>query len=380
MKRIFMIGILSIVAISCTNEKNNLLGNQYGNAISLGKTNVAIPIDENTLCSYQTYSIIKTNEGELLFAYNDPMHSIDVFDLKGRAVSHIQLETEGTNGILKNVTGIYVCGEDSIWLYSQGLLYLIDSHGMVDKRIKLPFPTGGFPWVETNFSMATSKLFYHPTRESVFYLTVTPTKKSADYLVYEYFIQTNSFKTYHLKGGRFEEKAGRNFGWMQFPNVTYTMDGILYNFPISSNVYKIDMETNKEEAFGGQSQYTLNTVSELCMPYTFQDADKHMIENVHFFEVQYDSKSQVYYRLHLDKANYTTEIKSNILYNGKNLYLTVFDKDFKIVYENKLENKRYCYYNCWGVLNNKFFIAKDNLLDDNKDFDLFEIDLFEPVL
>lgn len=379
MKQIFIFCILSIIVISCTNEKSSLLENQYGDPISLEKTSMAIHIDENTLCSYQTHSILKTNKNELLFAYNSPMHSIGIFNLADKAVSHIQLETEGTNGILKNVTGIYVHKEDYIWLYSQGFLYLIDSCGIVNKKIELPFPTGGFSWVETNFSMSTSKLFYHPTRESIFYLTVTPTEKGADYLVYEYFIQTDSFKTYPLKGGVLEEKAGRNFGWMQFPNVTYTLDDILYNFPINSNIYQINIETGKESSFGGQSKYTYNMASELCMPYTFQDADKHLIENIHFFEIQYDPKKEIYYRLHLDKANYSTDIKSNLLYNSKNLYLTIFNKNFEIIYENKLDSKIYCYLNSWGILNNKFFITKDNLLNEDKDFDSFELDLFEPI-
>jgi len=342
---------------------------------------MSIPIDENTLCSYQAFSTFREkNNEELLFAYNNPMHSLDIFNLSDKSISHIQFDSEGTNGILKNISGIHVHKKDSIWLYSQGVLYLTDFCGKVNKTVQLPFPTGGFPWVETNFSMATSKLFYHPTRESVFYLTVTPTENSADYLVHEYSIKTGSFKTYPLKGGILEKNTGKNFGWMQFPNVTYTQNDILYNFPISSNVYKINIETGKESAFGGQSKYTSNVVSELCMPYTFPDADKHLTENVHFFEMQYDQKNEIYYRLHLDKVNFSTETKSNLLYNSKDMYLTIFNKNFEIIYENKLASKTYSYHNSWGILDNKLFITKDNLLDDNKDSDSFEMNLFVPIL
>lgn len=366
--------------ISCTNKDYGLLKSQYGSSIALDKTDMDIHIDENTLCSYQAFSTFKEKKNEeMLFAYNSPMHSLDIFNLSDKRVSHIQLESEGTNGILENVSGVCVHKPDSIWLYSQGFIYLTDSCGKVNKTIKLPFPTGGFPLVETNFSMSTSKLYFHPTRESIFYLTVTPTEESADYLVYEYFIKTDSFKTYPLKGSILEKKAGRNFGWMQFPNVTYSKNDILYNFPINSNIYKINIETGKEYSFGGKSKYTSNTVSELCMPYTFQDADKHLIENIHFFEIQYDPEKDIYYRLHLDKTNYSTDIKSNLLYNSKDMYLTIFNKNFEIIYENKLESKIYCYLNSWGILNNKLFITKDNLLNEDKDFDSFELDLFEPV-
>ena len=381
MREALLFCILFNLVISCTNKDNGLLKSYYGSPVSLNKTEMNIHIDENTLCAYQTFSTFKEKDNEeLLFAYNSPMHSLDIFNLSDQRISHIQLEPEGANGVLKGVSGIYTHRMDSIWLYSQGILYLTDSCGKVNKTIQLPFPTGGFPFVETNFSMCTSKLFYHPTRKSIFYLTVTPTEESADYLVYEYFTKTDSVKTYPLKGGILEKKAGKNFGWMQFPNVTYSKNDILYNFPINSNIYKIDIETGEESSFGGQSKYTSNVVSELCMPYTFQDADKHLIENVHFFEIQYDAKKNLYYRLHLDKTNYSTDTKSNLLYNSKDMYLTIFDKNFKIVYENKLDSKTYSYLNSWGILNNRLFITKDNMLNENKDFDSFEMDLFEPAL
>ena len=116
------------------------------------------------------------------------------------------------------------------------------------------------------------------------------------------------------------------------------------------------------------------------MPYSFQDADKHLIENVHFFEIQYEPQKDVYYRLHLDKTVFSTNTKSNLLYDSKDLYLTIFNKNFEIIYENKLDNKTYSYHNSWGILNNKLFINKDNILNDNKDSDSFEMVLFDPIL
>lgn len=376
----YIILITLILPFSCNDKDNGLLKSHYGSAITLEKTEVEIDIDENTLCSYQVLTAYEEGSHEkLLYAYNGPMHSLDIFDLNKKTISHIKLETEGMNGILKNVSGICVHKKDSIWLYSQGFLYLTGSSGKVNKTLEMPFPEEGFPLVDTNFSMSTSHLFYHPARESIFYLTVTPTEEGADYLVYEYFLKTDTFQTYPLRGGILEKKAGRNFGFMQFPNVTYSETAIIYNFPINSNIYKISIETGKESSFGGQSQYTANMASELSMPYTFQDADKHMIENIHFFEVQYDAGKDVYYRLHLDKANYSTDIKSNQLYSGKEMYLTVFNNRFETIYEGKLEGKTYSYHNSWGIVSNKLFITKDNMLNDNKKPDSFEMDLFETV-
>ena len=234
--------------------------------------------------------------------------------------------------------------------------------------------------VETNFSMATIKLFYHPQRNSVFYLSVTPTEESATYIVYEYSLNSGTFKTFELKGSETEKFAGKRFGFKQFPNVTYTDQDILYNFPISSNIYRIDIETGKETAFGGKSRYTPNLASELTMPYDMKDASKHHIENIHFFEIQYDPYKNIYYRLHLDKTENVSTTPFRTLSDSKELYLTSFDKNFRITSETKLENNIYTHYNSWGVLDNGLFITEDNLLDENKDFEAFQLVIFKPQI
>ena len=283
MKEILTSFLLICLFLSCAKSQDRLIESQYGKAISFEKEEINIPIDDKTLTSYQVISCFQENENNLVYAYNSPMHSLDIFNLNDQSISHLPLNKEGENGILKNVSGLYVHQEDSLWLYSQGFLYLVNNEGEVKGKYELPFPEGGFIMVETNFSMATIKLFYHPQRNSVFYLTVTPTKESATYIVYEYSLNSGTFKAFELKGSETEKFAGKRFGFKQFPNVTYTDQDILYNFPISSNIYRIDIETGKETAFGGKSRYTPNLASELTMPYDMKDASKHHIENIHLF-------------------------------------------------------------------------------------------------
>ena len=109
MKQILLFGFLISLVISCTSENDGLLKSKYGDFISLDKTEMNIHIDENTFCSYQTFSAFKENNNEeALFAYNSSMHSLDIFNPNDKSVSHIQLESEGINGILNNVSGIHV--------------------------------------------------------------------------------------------------------------------------------------------------------------------------------------------------------------------------------------------------------------------------------
>lgn len=380
MKEILTSFLLICLFLSCAKSQDRLIESQYGKAISFEKEEINIPIDDKTLTSYQVISCFQENENNLVYAYNSPMHSLDIFNLNDQSISHLPLNKEGENGVLKNVSGLYVHQEDSLWLYSQGFLYLVNNKGEVKGKYELPFPEGGFIMVETNFSMATIKLFYHPQRNSVFYLTVTPTEESATYIVYEYSLNSGTFKTFELKGSETEKFAGKRFGFKQFPNVTYTDQDILYNFPISSNIYRIDIETGKETAFGGKSRYTPNLASELAMPYDMKDASKHHIENIHFFEIQYDPYKNIYYRLHLDKTENVSTTPFRTLCDSKELYLTSFDKNFRITSETKLENNIYTHYNSWGVLDNGLFITEDNLLDENKDFEAFQLVIFKPQI
>ena len=238
----------------------------------------------------------------------------------------------------------------------------------------LPFPAKGFINIDVNFTMATNKMFYHPKRQSVFYLTVTPTNESADYAVYEYNIVTGKHEAYLLKGGLLECKAGRNYGWKQFPNVSYTLDKVVYNFPINSNIYSIDINTKEEKSYGGRSKYTSNLVSELEMPYDVPAAYKHLLENVHFFELQYDNWRDVYYRLHLGNIECGRKTDFMNLYPTKNLYLTTFNSAFEIINEMDLGEGQYDYWNYWGIMKDGFFIVKNLLSSDDEN--IFQFDIF----
>lgn len=47
-------------------------------------------------------------------AYNDQLHTLDVFDLAAKTVSHISMAEDGPNAILRPIGGLYVHHADSI--------------------------------------------------------------------------------------------------------------------------------------------------------------------------------------------------------------------------------------------------------------------------
>lgn len=372
MKKIFTLSLVVTVLFSCSKKENEVLENQYGTSVTLKKENVLIPIDDETLTSYQIFSAYNNEGSDYILGYNSILHAIDIIKASDKLASHVQLKEEGEDGILKQVSGIFAHNMDSIWVYSQNYLYLTDTLGTVKKKALLPFPVDGFIVIDTNFSIATNSIFYHPERETVFYLTAIPTDEGSDYKVYEYDLKLNDFQSYDLVGGVLEKKSGKKHGWKQFPNVSYTLDKIAYNFPISSNIYSIDMKTKERTAYGGRSKFTSNSVAELAMPYDFQMANKHLLENVHFFELQYDRRRNVYYRLHLGDTECLNGQEFYELYNDKKIYLTVFNKDFEVINETDLGAGTYNYFNYWGVNGNGLFIVKNIVGSDEENLLQFD--------
>ena len=366
------------LVLSCRKADTDLLDNRYGKTVDVEKTGLIIPLHDRELTSYQISCFYKDiDENEQMYAYNSYLHALDVFDLTGKTiVASIQLEQEGENGVMKPVSGLSVQDRDNIWLYSQGSAYLCNHLGKVKNAIKLPVPDDGFAFVDVNFSIATSKLHYNRLRNSIFYLTVSKANDTTSYSVYEYYPDTNEKKMYPVTGIGMEKKISSGYGWMQMPNVTYTDQSILYNFPVTSNLYRIDIGSGKVDAFGGQSQFTANRVAEFTLPFDFPNGNRHILENVHFFEIQYSPEENVYYRLHLDKTEAGNDDKFRENYNKKDLYLTVFDAGFTIIHESKLASGTYNYYNCWGTMSEGFLIANDNELNAHKNPEKLELDLF----
>lgn len=350
---------LFILLVSCTNLDSRLYENEYGKPLLFQEKCDSMAVDDSTLTSYNLFSLYQDSMGCRLYAYNRHFHTLDLLDLDDGGVSHVQLQKEGKDGIALDLYSMCVHTPDSIWLYAQPFLYLLDGNGSVRNKIELPFPKQGFINLETNFSISTNRLFYHPQRKSVFYLCVTPTAESARYEIYEYDLRSGDVQTYLLEGGDLERRSGQHFGWKQYPNVTYTDSLIVYNYPITSNVYTLNFITGEEKAYGGKSRFTANRVSELSMPYSFEEANRHLLENVHFFELMYDCKSQLYYRLHLGKIPYTSREEFHVLYKKKKMYLTVFDSSFRIVDEKELGIGIYNYFNCWGITKEGLFLARN---------------------
>ena len=366
--------IIALALLSC-NEKKPLVDNFYGMQTVLVSEEIDIPIDELSLTSYLIHFCYSFQGDNYIIAHNYLTHNLDIFNVSQQTVSHIKLNLEGPDGINHDVQGIYLHSKDSIWIYTMGIISLIDFEGKVRDRIRITSLDNKIPIVSTNFTSSTSKLYYNSTRKSLFYLTMSISNEKSSFFVSEYSLSDHSIKKYPLNAT--EKKNLRwDYGWKQCPNVTYTENAILYNFPIESNIYVIDLESGKSSVFGGKSRYTSNSVNKLKTPFSFSEGNRHIYENVHFFELLYDGVNNLYYRLHLSDTEYEADTEFEALYQSKTMYLTVFNHKFEIINETRLEEKKYNYRNFWGMLNNGFFIGTNNMFFTGVDYEKLQIEIF----
>ena len=372
-KKVFVLILLQFLVFSCKQEELRLKDNTEGIPTSLIVKKESIVVDDQCLLDYTMLSTYKSpeNESGFIYGYNYKTHSLDILDTWTRKISHIALQSDGPHAILLQIQGLYVYNEDSIWVYNQGTIYLINNEGEVQEKIVVSDLKEGFVITDTNYSIAANKLYYNKKRKSLFY-TVRSTREDPLFFVYEYCLENGQISKNEIQGVGFEKDI-KSYGWKQLPNVTFTDEKIIYNFPFESNIYTVDIETGKKQAFGGKSKFTDNVVSHISGSFSFEMAERHKVENIHFFEILYNSAKNVYYRLHVGKSEFIDGEDIFKLYNRKKMYIMVFDSNFNIINETELMPNKYYYINNWGMMSDGLFIASIPADENKYEYDIFSI-------
>ena len=375
MNKLYVISLF-FICLSCNNK--SLIDSNYGTSVELNRIAKNIDIDENTLNSYNVLSSFSYSGKDFIFANNYKTHTIDIINITDNTISHIVLASQGTNGILKEISGIYVSSPDSIWIATTTSISLIDSNGQVIKRYSLPESDSGTAMIMCNFSICTSKIYYNKIRNSLFYLIMSVNDNKSSFFVEELSLSDNTKNKYHIHFNT-DRDLRNDYGSKQLPNITFTDSKILYNLPIESNIYAIDIETGENNIYGGKSKFTENEVDKLSIPYDFQQASIHICENVHFFELNHDPIKDVYYRLHFGSIAFDDTQDFESILNKKEFYLTVFNNKFEVINETKLDTQKYNFRNCWGITSKGFFMTRSNMFYDGINYEQFQIDIFNAI-
>lgn len=344
--------ILAFAVAFCTKESSK--NNQIVNEKKLIIEEVSIDIDSSSLSIYNLFaSNIKPDGSELLVAYNDKLHTLDLIDITNNKVSNIKLLKEGSNSVLPFIKDLYIHNQDSIWLFNNNTFYLVDSSGNVTwKHMIPPNDIDGHIITNSNYSISNIKIFYNSIKKSLFFTTI----ENKDFYSNELVMSNLKVRKYKLERNKLLYDNATQYGWKQLPNVTYTKNKIIYNYPIESKIYTLDIVTGAKNIYESKSKYSTNVSDKLKGVESYESMERHKVENIHFFEVLFNEQLNCYFRIHLDMGEYDAKTYISTLYQKKDIYLMVFDKDFNIVSENKLDENKYYYFNGWGMSKNGLVI------------------------
>jgi len=365
----------SLLVVSSCIDEHGIIENSQSEIIvtDLKKDSFSVFLPKNFLNNYHTQKTFSTHNQDYLFGYNDKTHNIDVFNLTEKNMTTIKLNQEGPNSISGQVNSIFISSLDSIWILANNTVFLINSDGWTNEKYDLVVDTDEYIINNSNYSNATVNLHYDSDKRALFYITIRMGNFSV-FFVNILSLNSNKIKKVELKYTKAEKGIGKKYGWMQHPNITYNNDIIIYNFPFNSNIYTLNLNTGVMNSHGGKSAYTQNiasTIGNVSMDGWF----RHLIENIHFYEVNYDKFRKHYYRLHVEGIDYTPKIPINEQMYMKGLYLSAFDNNFNLINEFQLTDNLYNLNGGWGILRNGFFIIKDNPHMEFNSYDYLEYDI-----
>ena len=323
------------------------------------------PVDSiQFLQSYNLSCSYPCGDSLAIMGYNYRTHALDIFS-DSTLLNKIQLEHHGENGILGRPTAIMPITRDSIWIYDQVAFYLIDSQG----KLLYKFKEGRSVFLNANYAMQTAVMGWYDN-DCLLY----PVDVNGRYFVEYYSLkQKKIVKEVELDGAVCNRNGKNSYGYMTYPNVSFANNKIIYNYPYESNIQTIELSTGEKQEYKAESKFTDNTIN----PYKGSINSVEMLEyawnNVHFFDVAYIPQVELYVRFILDGIDVKKHKDRDSVVDARKLYVSFMDKDFNVVGEFPLKEKRYSNFHGWCVFPQGIIVYVDNLLGEAQDNLVFDI-------
>lgn len=370
--------MLAGALISCAGQKSSkMVGN--GEA-EVQVEEIQFPQQEVLqLKSYYMSSPIHEDSVDILIGYNYRLHSLDYINLKSKAVTQAVLPDKGPDAITR-LSGIYAHSFDSVWVSDDSeRAFLVDSKGTVKNIVNLKgaLKDAEQLLINTNYAIHTSHLYYNKNRQSLMFLVQN--LASDTFMIKEVFVgKERESISYKLLSSNIISDMSEGYTYMNCPNVNFADENIIYNYPVESSIYTLNILTNTRNTIAAESGYTSNMVEECTSGRDYSALEKHRLENPYFYEVMYIPRYKMYARLHIDKVEFDANKGIDQLINDRDLYLMLFNDKIEKVNEVKLAKHRYNYFTGWGSSYNGIVLFVDNILDSKNDTDNLIIDLVSP--
>lgn len=334
------------------------------------------------LKSYYLSFVYQTDSLQMLYGYNYKIHGLDCFNLKNMQSSQITFLGDGNSAVVRPVTGVYVQSLDSIWIYdgSQRAL-LLDRQGQLLNAVNLRdgLTSDEQVLIDCNFAISTSKLYYDEQHKSLLYGIQDTSTSPYSFKVREVFLNGSFPPVMYLlqSSVSVSDVSGGDYGNMNGINISFSDDDILYNYPVESHVYVLDRRTKQTKVVDADSRFTKNVAGKCRSRSDYSQWIRHAVENPHFYDIIYLPEREMYVRLHLGEHTFDATLDADALMDDRNLYMTLFDKEFNIVGECSLATHRYNYYTAWTAVGKGLLVFVDNLMSSETKTDRLEMDIIE---
>ena len=376
---IFVIGFL-FSACHSGNKQNG--GNRLSNIEGLKVENMIHP--ESGILNLKSYylSVCYRDTTDWLYGYNSKLHALDCFNLQNGKAMQLSFSAEGNSAVVRPITALSVCSPDSIWVVdaTQSAL-LLNRKGKKKKKIGLPsvLSSGQSIIVERNHAISTTDLYYDEIRHSLLFGIRNASTTPVSFQVCELFLSDSiSPVIYPLQPSiEIPEVGDGDYANMNRPNITFTSDKIVYNYPVESHIYVMDRKSRQTDVYEADSKYCKNKADKCESRDDYAKWEKHGVVNPHFYEVRYLPARNMYIRLHVGEEEYDTSKRLGNILAGRKLYLTVFDNRFNVIGERELASRRYSLWTGWCVTENALLIYVDNPLSEEEKGEYLEYDKLE---
>ncbi|MFD2035073.1 DUF4221 family protein [Belliella marina] len=340
----FALGLFSGLSLlaACTSENKESVGDFEFN---LTQDTVVVDAGDGIIdlqygLSYPELS----NDGKYLFNYIFNQSKFDKINLETLTLEKtLQFEREGPNGMGSYIGGYSFTPEDQIMIWSYGLSAVFDQTGKKVKDLDLDkFGPQEIKGAES-FPM---RLVEHPDDPSlIFGVFIKNTPR--EFFIMKFDLENKSYQKIPLpETEKFSEfnmefTSGGGFGIVPFPTVN--SGRIIMTNSAFNEAYVYDMSFDSLYLIPWDSKLTGNR-NETKMPPTADTEEglvyrRKFFESINFMDPIWDPISQQFIRLSY-KNRYGEELNEYgepKLLNSE-VFLTVIDKNLKVIKETKLEN------------------------------------------
>ena len=344
--------------------------------VSLELSKAGIPVDSVGLAIYGTDPFIfEQDNAHFLYIYNTPQHSIDVYNLTQKSFTNrIQLKTEGPDEVNK-VYNIFVHSPDSIYIFGKGRLYHTSSKGSVIKAYNTMFEK----------SIGTDGGYFHSPNEANFTLNKSGTKMTglflhntssaaertqeslANFIIGQLDLSTNNISFLPIEYSEFIKTHKGDFSELK-PNLTFTENQIIFNWPIESNIYTYSYTTEHIKTHGAKSEYSKNASPTLSTNPEYNYTN----EGTWFKAVKPIPGTNYYYRTHWGSQSKLNKDGKPSDASSKPGYLMILTKEFDVITEIRINND--CFLDgSFATDEGIFFWAKDGMNENEMKFCVYSL-------